>query len=251
MPLVVPTADYLKGVALQAFQSHFPGVRVEECLPPDSLYKHCELKPMGAPVTVVSAGDLMEADAKSMGANDLVEFELVRETCSGSEVQVRGIVRLRVNRHRDGQEPKARRAFQFLAQQIREIGPVEWVLVEREGVESGPSDVLTLSLLARIKAFSEDQITIDERGIFRLSDTRSKVGEIVAWSLDKKWSVWQIYQQYGGSIPLRAIHAAFTGFDNYREKILKELDDEDQYVAEMRAKMGQPPAIQRLLSNRK
>lgn len=196
--------------------------------------------------------DLDDADCRSTDSTASeapAVWTLERRTQYREQVQVRGFLRFVIAQANDRLANEATQQARRIAEQIASVGEVQQVLLARDPDTEVPfGAAMHLAVLVQVASHYEDEITRDERGVVWLKDTQIKVREVVLYSLCHGWSVLRIFHQYGGSIPISRIHAAFTYFDNYRSEILREIEAAERYAADSRAKHGQPPALRQLLA---
>ena len=72
----------------------------------------------------------------------------------------------------------------------------------------------------------------DERGIIRVSGTRSKMTQVVRDHLERGWSAAEIHRQYP-HLSVAAVHAALAYYFDHQAEVAAEMEREDRLVEEI------------------
>lgn len=180
------------------------------------------------------------------------DWRLERNTVAEESVQIRGEWHFLIDRQTNGQKERVQAVIGDWLAQARPAGGIQKVFLLREADdENGTGTTVRALLLAQVHCDYRRHIRLDDCGVPWLKETQIKVREVVLDHLANQFSIEQILNEHPGILTLEQIHAAFTYFDNHREQVLAEIEAADRFAEEMRQKMGQPPAVAKLLTSRK
>ena len=250
MALALPTTDEVHKTAVAELKARLPGASVKELPQVRDLWGCFAERYLGEWMPVASSS--YEFSRQAAASDTPPVWSIERRTQFDGHLHVRGTLRFVVDRSKDGQARRASVEARAIADQLAACGEIHDIMLVREPDTDVPfGSTVHVMLLTHVESHFRNDIRIDDRGVPWLNDTTLKVREIVLDYLCYGWSVLRIFNEHGGVIPLGKIHSAFTYFDNHRIEVLKEIEEADQYASELRQQMGQPPAVQKLLAQRK
>lgn len=237
MPVIVPTTDEVGSLLTAALRRECPNAQLVSCGSFIDLWNAIPNRGYLA--------DWMEVAARP-------DWRLERNTVANDEVHLRSEWHFRFDRHAAGEQERVNAVLGEWMAQVRPVGRLERLLVLRESDDdrNGETTVRAL-LLGQTRCNLSDHVRLDDRGVAWLIGTQTKVREIVLDHTFHKMNIETIYNEHYQTNPLEKIHAAFTWYDTHRSEVLAEIEASERFADEMRRKMGQPPAIAKLLASRK
>ncbi len=88
-------------------------------------------------------------------------------------------------------------------------------------------------------------ITLDEQGTARIAGTRIKVILLVEAQQANGWNAEQLQEQYP-FLTMGQIHSALAYYWDHKEEIDRDIEEELEFVDQMRSQTEPPPFIARL-----
>jgi len=96
-----------------------------------------------------------------------------------------------------------------------------------------------------MSAVSVEHITLDDKGIARIADKRTKVIQIVMDKLAHGWCPEEIQRQHP-HLSLAEIHAAFVYYYDHKDALDAQIQESLRVADELAAKAGESLAVKKL-----